>query len=64
MQNIKPSDLTKLEAFGLSLAVSRENDSHPDPVATGNPAPSVPPSEAEKSVGLANSSERSPANNF
>jgi hypothetical protein len=51
MQNIKPSDMTKLEELSVWLAASREQDTHPKPVETGNPPPSVPTSEAENSTG-------------
>ena len=51
MQNIKPSDMTKLEEYGVWLAATGEHDTNPNPVETGNPPSSVPPSEAEKGVG-------------
>jgi hypothetical protein len=50
MQNIKPSDMTKLEEFSLWLAANAEHDTNPNPVETGNPPPSVTPSEAENST--------------
>jgi hypothetical protein len=51
MQNIKPSDMTKLEEFRVWLAANGENDTNPNPVETDNPPPSVPLSEAENSTG-------------
>jgi hypothetical protein len=51
MQNIKPSDMTKLEEFGVWLAANGEHDTNPTPAETGNPPASVPPAEAENSTG-------------
>jgi len=51
MQNIKPSDMTMLEEFGVRLAANGENDPNPKPLETGNPPLSMPPSEAENSTG-------------
>lgn len=42
--------MKKLEAFGLSLAASREKDTHVNPVETCNPPPAVTPAEAENSI--------------
>jgi hypothetical protein len=47
MQNIKPSDMTELEEFGVWLAAIGEQDTNSSPVEAGNPPPTVPPSEAE-----------------
>jgi hypothetical protein len=51
MQNIKPSDMTKLEEFGVWLAANGAHDNHPNPAETDNPSSSAPPSEAEYSTG-------------
>jgi hypothetical protein len=51
MQNIKPSDMTKLEEFSVWLAANGEHDANPKPVETGNPPPSAPSSKAENSTG-------------
>jgi hypothetical protein len=51
MQNIKPSDMTKLEEFSLLLAANGEPDTNPNPVEIGNPLMSAPPLEAENSTG-------------
>jgi len=51
MQNIKPSDMAKLEEFSVWLAANGEHDTNPNPVETGNPPASVPPSEAENRTG-------------
>jgi len=50
MQNIKPSDITKLEEFGISLAANSEPVTNPNPVETAKSEPSAPLSEAENSV--------------
>jgi hypothetical protein len=50
MQNIKPSDMTKLEEFSLWLAANGEHDANPNPMETVTPPPFVPPSEAENST--------------
>ena len=50
MQNIKPSDMTKLEEFSIWLAANGEHDSNSDPVETGDTPPSVPASEVENST--------------
>jgi hypothetical protein len=47
MQNIKPSDMTKLEEFSLWLTANGEHASNPNLVETGYPAVSVLTSEAE-----------------
>ncbi len=51
MQNIKPSDMTKLEELGVKLATNGEHDTNPNPVETSNQPPFVPPSAAENSTG-------------
>jgi len=51
MQNIKPADMTKLEEFSLWLAANGEHDNNPNPVETGNPPLSLPPSDAESCTG-------------
>jgi hypothetical protein len=50
MQNIKPSDMTKLEQFRVWKAANGGHDPNPNPVETGNPPPSMPPSEDEIST--------------
>jgi hypothetical protein len=47
MENIKPSDMTKLEEYRVWLAANAEHDTNSNTVETGNPPPSVAPSEAE-----------------
>jgi hypothetical protein len=51
MQEIKPSDMTKLEEFRVWLAANGEHDTDPTPMETGNPPPSVQTLEAENSAG-------------
>jgi hypothetical protein len=51
MQNIKPSDMTKLEEFSLWLVANDARDTNLNPAEIGNSPPSVPPSEAENSTG-------------
>jgi hypothetical protein len=50
MQNIKPTDMTKLEEYSVWLAATGEHDTNPNLVEKGNPPPSVPPSEEENSI--------------
>jgi len=51
MQNIKPSDMTKLEEYSLWLAANGAHDANPNTVQTGNSLPSAPPLKAEYSTG-------------
>jgi len=51
MQNIKPSDMTKLEELSLWLTANGEQDANPSPMEAGHPPPSMPPSEVENSTG-------------
>jgi hypothetical protein len=50
MQNIKPSDMTKLEEFSLWLTANGEHASNPNLVETGYPPVSVLTSEAENII--------------
>jgi hypothetical protein len=51
MQNIKRSDLTRLEEISVWLAANGEHDTNPKPVEAGNPPQPAPPSEADNSTG-------------
>jgi hypothetical protein len=64
MQNIKPSDMTKLEEYRLWLSANGEHDTKPSPVETGHLPLSVSPSRADNSAGNTSPSSESLVNTF